>query len=171
MLDHLDHSFFPTLSQWVMTNDPNDPTLRWRKLSSHLGSGWITECGSWSKILDQRFWRTDAICGTLIQMIQLFGAEPEIFLGTTTYVLTYVFGRASRSMRVVFFFFMDHYQYIYIEWRSDAKFSDPRSWIKAGSNLDQRGSKWSKWSNFWINSYHFSIDWSTFDPKTHIAPC
>ena len=28
MLDHLDHSFFPTLSQWVMTNDPNDPTLR-----------------------------------------------------------------------------------------------------------------------------------------------
>ena len=28
MLDQLDHSFFPTLSQWVMTNDPNDPTLR-----------------------------------------------------------------------------------------------------------------------------------------------
>lgn len=154
-----------------MTNDPNDPTLRWRKLSSHLGSSWITECELWSKILDQRFWRTDAICGTLIQMIQLFGAEPEIFFVPQTYVLTYVFGGVARSMRVVFFFFMDHYQYIYIEWRPYAKFSDPRVWIKAGSNLDQRGSKWSKWSNFWINSYHFSVDWSTFDPKPNIESC
>ena len=49
--------------------------------------------------------------------------------------------RGRRSMRVVFFFFMDHILIIIIIWRPDAKFSDPRPWIKAGSNLDQRGSK------------------------------
>ena len=46
------------------------------------------------------------------------------------------------STRVVIIIIMDHPYNNNNKWRSDAIFSDPRVWIKGGSNVDQHGSTW-----------------------------